>query len=516
MQVVQVSGAMRLVLCGGVAALALAGGARAQAYYPGDYPPPPAPAYAPGYDYPAPPPGYAPQGYPAPRYADPRAAAPQYAQPDDRYRDPRYADPSYESYQDPRAVPPRYADPRAQDPRAQDPRAADPRYADPREARAYARWAARYYGPAYASAYPPAPRYAPPALAAYADAPAPVAPVPPAPVPAPLAAPAVAPAPVPAVEAPAAPPAPVAAPEAAAQPAKVVVQAQAVVPHLPHRLVEAAQAYADYVKKTTAISAAFKSGATVAEAVKTGSGYEMHQFEEGAIAYAALTALQEPEFVQGVQSLLAEGDQGALFADQLAMQPQAALNIRGADLAAARAAAALHRHGQHLVSVGAQVKQAAYDVQHSEWSKAQVSDPDGRLANAKTISGHRIELKGDEAPELTKAVLAETMEEGRAAPSPVVTRGLAIAALAVLGQLHGDEDNHLFTLLNEPKSADCLKMAKLNLFQCLSVSRPHYEDIFCLGEHAMMETGQCVVKAAGYTPVPVTVARAGTTEAARK
>jgi hypothetical protein len=40
-------------------------------------------------------------------------------------------------------------------------------------------------------------------------------------------------------------------------------------------------------------------------------------------------------------------------------------------------------------------------------------------------------------------------------------------------------------------------MAKLNLFQCLSVAGPEYEDVFCLGQHAVLDTGQCVAGAAG-------------------
>ena len=495
-----------MCLCAGVAGLALtAGAAYAQAAYP-DYPPPAPraapPAPTPDYgDYPAPPPGYgqAPtygQGpgrapsYADPRYQDPRDAEPRA--PANPYRDPRYADPDYQAYQqdaraadprdqDSRYAAPQYRDPRYQDPRYQasqyqDPRYQDPRDQDPRAERAARRRAARYNGQAR-SPYPPQGQDVYPG-GETAEAPPP-------------------------------PPAPTMARPAARAVAEGD-QAMAA-PHLPHRLTEAAQAYADYVKKTSSISAAFKSGASVAEAVKTASGYEMHQFEEGAIAYAALTALQEPDFVAGVRELQREGAR-ADFAEQLVAYPQAALNIRGADAAAARAAGALHHHGEKLVSTGAQVKQAAYDVQHSAWSKAEVANPDARFAAAKVTSARRWEMKGEDAPELIKAVNAEAAGDGGGSPSPVVQRGLAIAALAVLGQL-GDNDTRLNVLLQEPRSADCLKMAKLNLFQCLSVSRPHYEDIFCLGEHAMMETGQCVVKAAGYTPVPVTMASAG---AARK
>jgi len=506
MQVSGIAGRVRVVLCVSVVGSALAAGAAgAQAYYPSDNPPPPATAYSAGYSYPAP------------------AAYPQASAPQNRYADPRYADPSYESYQQPTAAP------------AQayyDSRYFDPRYMSPEQARAYRRWLNRYYGQGYASNAQP-PSYVPQGYApqsygqpGYAQSvyapPAPrpltqqipieaATPSPPA-----VAFAAVVSAPVSASVA--APPPTLTAQIAPAAPIEARGQAAAPEAHLPHRLIEAAEAYADFMHRSSAISAGFKSGANVAEAVRTGAGYEPKQFQEGAIAYAALTALQEPEFVQGVRMLMAEGDQGALFAEQLTVQPQAALNIRGADLAAARAAAALHRHGEHLFSVGTQVKQAAYDVQHAEWSKAQVSDPDGRLAAAKAISAQRATFKDDMEPLLTKAVIAETTGETLSAttPSPIVARGLAIAALSVLGQLHGDQDPHLFTLLSEAKSADCLKMAKLNLFQCLSVARPHYEDIFCLGEHAMKETGQCVVKASGYTPTPVTLARAGGQTAGRK
>ena len=55
----------------------------------------------------------------------------------------------------------------------------------------------------------------------------------------------------------------------------------------------------------------------------------------------------------------------------------------------------------------------------------------------------------------------------------------------------------------------CLRLAKLNLYQCLASSGPHYEDIFCLGQHAMIDPGQCVVEAT-RTPVahPVAVTKA--------
>ena len=62
-------------------------------------------------------------------------------------------------------------------------------------------------------------------------------------------------------------------------------------------------------------------------------------------------------------------------------------------------------------------------------------------------------------------------------------------------------------LSEEGATHACLHMAKLNLFQCLAVAKPHYEDIFCMGQHVMMDTGSCFAKNAGVD-MPVVAAPA--------
>jgi len=75
-----------------------------------------------------------------------------------------------------------------------------------------------------------------------------------------------------------------------------------------------------------------------------------------------------------------------------------------------------------------------------------------------------------------------------------VVRGLAIAALAALGQAGDANVDQVMGLMSEPNTGMCMNMSKLNLYQCLAVARPHYEDVFCLGQHAMMDTGRCLIK----------------------
>ena len=239
------------------------------------------------------------------------------------------------------------------------------------------------------------------------------------------------------------------------------------------------------------IDAGFSGPADVAQALQTGASHEPHELEAGMIAYAALAALQEPRFVAAVR---AERDRGEL-ARRLAADPEAALAIPGGEAAGARASGALYAQGASLSGEGEKVKHAAYSVQRQAWAKANVSDPAGRLSRVKRNSSESYRPSREDAGELRLA-LASSSQRRAGAPSAVVARGVALAALSVLG-----EDGRARALMSEPRTGSCLHMAKLNLYQCLASAGPHYEDIYCLGQHAMIETGQCVV-AATRAPAP--------------
>ena len=91
------------------------------------------------------------------------------------------------------------------------------------------------------------------------------------------------------------------------------------------------------------------------------------------------------------------------------------------------------------------------------------------------------------------AALQAALAQGARRPGasgPAVTRGVALAALSVLG-----EEGRGRTLMRDAGAGSCLHMAKLNLYQCLASAGPRYEDIYCLGQHAMIDPGQCVVEA---------------------
>lgn len=244
-------------------------------------------------------------------------------------------------------------------------------------------------------------------------------------------------------------------------------------------LASRASAFEAYTRKASAIDASFSGPAEIGEGLRTAAGYEPKELEAGMIAYAALAAMQEPAFVAGVQA------KGRAASRQLAADPAAALELPGAYAASQRANAALARRGEALAGAGARVKKASYSVQHQAWSRARLTNGPQRLAVVKQAAGYRPEA-ADRA-QLTAAI-AEGGRKGGA--SPVVARGVALAALTLLGQETAGR-----SLLSEPKAGQCLRWAKLNYHQCLAAAGTHYEDIYCLGVHAMADPGQCVVDA---------------------
>ncbi|MDB5456711.1 MAG: hypothetical protein JWP92_2296, partial [Caulobacter sp.] len=271
---------------------------------------------------------------------------------------------------------------------------------------------------------------------------------------------------------------------------------------LSNTLIEQASAFHSYMQRAGAISSTFQDGDQIASSLKVAAAYEPKQFQVGATAYAAVLALQDPTFVTAVRAFVIDPVQRQQVIAQLAADPAYAVGFKGSDTAAGLIIDGLSADGLQVYTTGKAVKQAAYDVQHSAWSKASVPDRDVRLATAKSLSAvpaladsadvARLQLASSGAQPLTL-----TPRAAEAPYRPLVIRGLAVAALAALGAAGDPNLDLIKAVMAEPNTDMCLNMAKLNLYQCLAVSKPHYEDVFCLGQHILMDTGQCVVKASG-------------------
>jgi hypothetical protein len=266
---------------------------------------------------------------------------------------------------------------------------------------------------------------------------------------------------------------------------------------LPKDVVSAAAAFDDYIRSAAAIGG-FSDVASVAEGMRRGVAYQPAQLEEGMIAYGAIIALQDQRFVEAVD-LAGRGEDGAALAEALIESPDVVFNLDGAQEAGSRIEAALAARATLLMSAGRNVKSAAYSVQLQAWSKTWVSDPQGRLAQVKSLSNVPVSPSTDDQRAMLQEAatpIGVSAQGAQASFGPVEAKALALAAESVLGRAHATDRGRLTPLLTDADSAQCLRLAKLNLYQCMAVAGPQYEDIYCLGQHALMDTSVCVDRAA--------------------
>jgi hypothetical protein len=272
-------------------------------------------------------------------------------------------------------------------------------------------------------------------------------------------------------------------------------------------IIEQAAAYADYMAKAGAINPNFTSGADVSDAVKFGDSYDVAGFQRGEIAYGAVAALQDPNFVATIRAYGSDPEARASLAADIFANPRFVLGVNGADNAAGLVIAALMGQGKKLMATGAAVRQAAYDVQHQAWSTQVVPDRERRLAAAKGAIGFGAPASPDEVAQMSQEAQGFSPVDisGPAASQPyppLVIDSLALAALAALGEAGEDHMDKLASMLSEPLGQTCLTRVKASLYECLAVSKPYYEDVFCLGQHVLADTGQCVMIDAG-APAPL-------------
>jgi hypothetical protein len=47
-------------------------------------------------------------------------------------------------------------------------------------------------------------------------------------------------------------------------------------------------------------------------------------------------------------------------------------------------------------------------------------------------------------------------------------------------------------LMSEDSTKNCLELAQVQFYQCMSAAHFRYENAFCLGEHALKDMGACI------------------------
>lgn len=113
-------------------------------------------------------------------------------------------------------------------------------------------------------------------------------------------------------------------------------------------MVSSASAFETYTRTGAAIDAGFAGPRDVATAVQVAAAQDPRQLETGMIAFAAMATLQDHRFVAGVQRLTVDDRMREALVRRLIESPESAIELPGADGAAAHARAALLRRVEPL------------------------------------------------------------------------------------------------------------------------------------------------------------------------
>ena len=276
---------------------------------------------------------------------------------------------------------------------------------------------------------------------------------------------------------------------------------------LPDHLIQDAAAYDSYMRRALSISPAFTDASSVTQAMGFTRAYAPKSLIRGAVAYAAIAALQDPEFVASVRDAGNTPEHRKDMVGYILANPAYVQYFKDSNVAAGLAREALAPRALRLHAVGKAVHQAAYDIQRQGWSKIEVADLNGRLAAAEAAANGEMAPDPDTLAQEKQSAGGATAVPTAATPlsppyTPMVAHALQLAAIAALGEARDDDVDQLAPLMADGDTATCLSAAKRNFHQCLAVAKPEYEDIFCIGQHGLQDTGVCLAEAAGVLPPP--------------
>ena len=276
---------------------------------------------------------------------------------------------------------------------------------------------------------------------------------------------------------------------------------------LPDRMIQDAAAYDSYMRKALTITPAFTDASSVSQALGYTRAYAPKSLVRGAIAYGAIAALQDPAFVASVREAGNSPEHRQAMVSYILSNAAYVQYFKDSNVAAGLAKEALGPRALRLHQIGKAVHQAAYDIQRQGWSKVEVADLNGRLAAAEAAANGEMASDPDALAEEKQSVGRAVALPAAASPlappyTPMVAHALQLAAIAALGEARDDDADQLAGLTADDDTSSCLGSAKRYFHECLAVAKPNYEDVFCIGEHGLKDTGACLVTAVGIELPP--------------
>ncbi|MBI1186895.1 MAG: hypothetical protein GC206_06110 [Alphaproteobacteria bacterium] len=316
------------------------------------------------------------------------------------------------------------------------------------------------------------------------------------------------------------------APDAAPQPTNPDAASASGAP-----LQDAVQAYAAYQADIGALRSISVNNADQLEsALDTSTRHNRDAISRGWIAYGAMTAAQSPAFNEGVREAAAYYGRDAVIRGMLIDTGWARM-LRGGDDATKLVLESSTADAARIGVVANRFQELAYSLQRQRWANAVAPRQAERIQRMRANGVGRPHPAGADAGRLVARPMQHTPWTDPTAyggrrfwdsvggaggavevSAPVsytwrikpergeaVNRMTTIAALQALNAAE-DRPSDVDRLLNEQRTRDCVEMAQLQLYQCMSAARFRYENAFCLGSHAIAQVGQCINDVA--TPGP--------------
>ena len=272
---------------------------------------------------------------------------------------------------------------------------------------------------------------------------------------------------------------------------------------------------ADYIRYREDVAVIEATPFTKAEVTREAhrrlAAHDAKGLSSGWVAYAALVAADTPSFRKALEDELDDKGRDALFA-QMAQDPGHVRRLAGATEASDRVLAMAAADVSRVLALGEVFKAQAYAMQKTKWGVVKLAPAPSRLDDADAYARGRGQAaaptlpasteKGVTQPMLASADQAWSPEWGKSASSRmngdnaevIMLRVLNLAARYSAGGMNGQ---FVEAYAKNDRANNCLSMASLTLRQCIAATRAPYEEAFCLGEHALIDVGQCVGWVAG-------------------
>lgn len=285
------------------------------------------------------------------------------------------------------------------------------------------------------------------------------------------------------------------------------------------------------------------TAADLDQAMERASGQNVDALTKGWIAYGALTAAQAPEFVRGVRETAGfYGKEKFMFG--VVIDTGYASTLKGHNDAIQLVLDGARADGRRIEIAGERFKELGYSLQKQRWGGSVAAQQTQRLQRMRGASASAFGRRA--SPEMAPMLVAAAGAHqpalnpygfgGRAfwdtATNPALRASASGVTIAVATsaptaapsapdgyrlKAHPDRVgafNSMTTLaalyimdwtrepsaqadklLSDGATRNCLSLKQAQFYQCVSAARFHYENAFCLGEHAIKDVGSCIAGA---------------------